>query len=205
MQIEVSKSELAEALSALGKLVCRTAPVELYRSLRIDGKENKIELHLYRAREEIQPRSRGYLPPWAHSAVRFGRSEIGVVEVNDELPEMRLKSLRCKYGSRRNHVGGNGCGRLCRHHRRSENRSGNRPYGLPRTGNGSRKSARHLGRCRQWSHRRKHGRTSFRREYCPRISLRIMWAHMESVIYGNSLPRLQLRRCNSVGRWFYLS
>ena len=58
MQIEVSKNELSVALSALGKLVCRTAPVELFRSLRIEGKENKIELHLYRAREEIQPRSR---------------------------------------------------------------------------------------------------------------------------------------------------
>jgi len=43
MQIEVSKSELAEALRALGKLVCRTSPVEGYRSLRIEGKENKIE------------------------------------------------------------------------------------------------------------------------------------------------------------------
>ena len=42
MQIEVSKSELAGALSALGKLVCRTSPVEVYRSLRIEGKENKI-------------------------------------------------------------------------------------------------------------------------------------------------------------------
>ena len=44
MRIEVSKNELAGALSALGKLVCRTAPVELFRSLRIEGKENKIEL-----------------------------------------------------------------------------------------------------------------------------------------------------------------
>ena len=42
MQIEVSKSELAGALSALGKLVCRTSPVEVYRSLRIEGKGNKI-------------------------------------------------------------------------------------------------------------------------------------------------------------------
>ena len=44
MRIEVSKNELSGALSALGKLVCRTAPVELFRSLRIEGKENKIEL-----------------------------------------------------------------------------------------------------------------------------------------------------------------
>ena len=42
MQIEVLKSELSGALNALGKLVCRTAAVELYRSLRIEGKENKI-------------------------------------------------------------------------------------------------------------------------------------------------------------------
>ena len=42
MQIEVSKSELAGAMSALGKMVCRTSPVELYRSLRIEGKNNKI-------------------------------------------------------------------------------------------------------------------------------------------------------------------
>ena len=42
MQIEVSKNELAGALSALGKLVCRTSPVEVYRSLRIEGKNNQI-------------------------------------------------------------------------------------------------------------------------------------------------------------------
>ena len=42
MKIEVLKSELAGAFSALGKLVCRTAAVEVYRSLRIEGKENKI-------------------------------------------------------------------------------------------------------------------------------------------------------------------
>ncbi len=42
MKIEVLKSELAGALGALGKLVCRTSPVEVYRSLRIESKENKI-------------------------------------------------------------------------------------------------------------------------------------------------------------------
>ena len=42
MNVEISKSELAGALSALGKLVCRTSPVEAYRSLRIEGKENEI-------------------------------------------------------------------------------------------------------------------------------------------------------------------
>jgi len=53
MQIEVSKSELAGALSALGKLVCRTAPVELYRSLRIEGKEDKISFQTIGVDEAI--------------------------------------------------------------------------------------------------------------------------------------------------------
>ena len=42
MQIEVSKNELSGALSALGKLVCRTAPVELFRSLLIEGKGDTV-------------------------------------------------------------------------------------------------------------------------------------------------------------------
>ena len=42
MKIELLKSELAGAFSALGKLVCRTAAVEIYRSLRIECKENRI-------------------------------------------------------------------------------------------------------------------------------------------------------------------
>jgi len=41
MNVEISKSELAGALGALGKLVCRTSPVEVYRSLRIEGKTIK--------------------------------------------------------------------------------------------------------------------------------------------------------------------
>ena len=42
MQIEVSKNELAGALSALGKLVVRTAPVELFRSLLIEGRGDTV-------------------------------------------------------------------------------------------------------------------------------------------------------------------
>ena len=53
MQIEVLKNELAGALSALGKLVCRTAPVELYRSLRIEGKEDKISFQTIGVDEAI--------------------------------------------------------------------------------------------------------------------------------------------------------
>ncbi|MBQ7696929.1 MAG: hypothetical protein IJT50_17635, partial [Lentisphaeria bacterium] len=40
--MEISRNLLAGALGALGKLVCRTSPVEAYRSVLIEGKENKI-------------------------------------------------------------------------------------------------------------------------------------------------------------------
>ena len=35
--MEISKNLLAGALSALGKLVCRTSPLEAYRSLQIES------------------------------------------------------------------------------------------------------------------------------------------------------------------------
>ena len=41
-QIEVLKSKLVGALGALGKVICRTSPVEAYRSLRITGESGKI-------------------------------------------------------------------------------------------------------------------------------------------------------------------
>ena len=42
MNVEISRNQLAGALSALGKSVSRTSPVEAHRSLRIEGKDGKI-------------------------------------------------------------------------------------------------------------------------------------------------------------------
>ena len=53
MNVEISKTELAGALSALGKLVCRTAPREAYRSMRIEGKENQISFQTIGAEQSI--------------------------------------------------------------------------------------------------------------------------------------------------------
>ena len=53
MRIEVSKNELAGALSALGKLVSRTSPVEAFRSVEIVGKENQITLRTANTDETI--------------------------------------------------------------------------------------------------------------------------------------------------------
>ena len=44
MQIEVKKTLLVGALTALGKVVCRTSPIEAFRSLRITGESSKIAL-----------------------------------------------------------------------------------------------------------------------------------------------------------------
>ncbi|MBQ7206743.1 MAG: hypothetical protein IJS01_02990 [Lentisphaeria bacterium] len=53
MNVEISRNELAGALSALGKLVCRTSPVEVYRSLRIEGKNNQISFQTAGVNEAI--------------------------------------------------------------------------------------------------------------------------------------------------------
>ena len=42
MRIEVKKNLVVGALNALGKVVCRTSPVEAYRSLKIEGKNDRI-------------------------------------------------------------------------------------------------------------------------------------------------------------------
>ena len=54
MQIEVHKNELAGALNALGKLVCRTSPIEAYRSVQIIGKENKLHFRTAGTDETIE-------------------------------------------------------------------------------------------------------------------------------------------------------
>ena len=71
MQIEIVKNELAGALSALGKLVCRTSPVEVYRSLRIEGKENKISFQTVGLDEAIT-----YTLPVEGNKLRPSRSRL---------------------------------------------------------------------------------------------------------------------------------
>ena len=53
MKLEMNKNELAGALSALGKLICRTSPVEAFRSVQIEGKENKVTLRTANTDESI--------------------------------------------------------------------------------------------------------------------------------------------------------
>lgn len=51
--IEVNKSTLASALPALGKLICRTLPMTLFKSIKIEASDGKLRLATSGASEEI--------------------------------------------------------------------------------------------------------------------------------------------------------
>ena len=51
--IEVSKNTLAGALPALGKLICRTSPMTLFKSIKIESADGKLRLTTCGASEEI--------------------------------------------------------------------------------------------------------------------------------------------------------
>ena len=42
--IEVNKNTLASALPALGKLICRTSPMTLFKSIKIESADGKLRL-----------------------------------------------------------------------------------------------------------------------------------------------------------------
>lgn len=51
--IEVSKNTLAGALPALGKLICRTPPMTLFKSIKVESADGKLRLSTCGASEEI--------------------------------------------------------------------------------------------------------------------------------------------------------
>ena len=53
MNVEISRNELAGALNALGKLVSRTNPAEVYRSLRIEGKNGIVSFQTVGSDEAV--------------------------------------------------------------------------------------------------------------------------------------------------------
>ena len=42
--IEVNKNTLASVLPALGKLICRTSPMTLFKSIKIESADGKLRL-----------------------------------------------------------------------------------------------------------------------------------------------------------------
>ena len=53
MKVTINKNEIASALIALGKNICRTSPVTLHKSLLISTLEGKIKLSTCKGDEEV--------------------------------------------------------------------------------------------------------------------------------------------------------
>jgi len=51
--IEVNKNTWAGAFGALGKLICRTSPLALYKSIKVDATEGKLRLSTCGVNEEV--------------------------------------------------------------------------------------------------------------------------------------------------------
>ena len=54
MEIHLNKSELAGALPALGKLVCRTSPIPVYHAVQIESINNTLFFRTHNTDEEIE-------------------------------------------------------------------------------------------------------------------------------------------------------
>lgn len=54
MQLKLNKTELAGALAALGKLVCRSSPIPMYRTVQIEAVNNTLFFRTHNADEEIE-------------------------------------------------------------------------------------------------------------------------------------------------------
>ena len=51
--IEVNKNTLAGALPALGKLICRTSPMTLFKSIKVESADGKLRLSICGLNEEV--------------------------------------------------------------------------------------------------------------------------------------------------------
>ena len=51
--IEVNKNTLAGAFSALGKMICRTSPLALCKSIKVESADGKLRLSTYGLNEEV--------------------------------------------------------------------------------------------------------------------------------------------------------
>ena len=54
MEIILNKNELAGALSALGKLVCRKSPLPVFHAVQIESTNNTISFRTHNSDEEIE-------------------------------------------------------------------------------------------------------------------------------------------------------
>ncbi len=99
MRVEVNKNELAGALIALGKLVCRTAPMQVFKCLRIEVKLNQIRFSTCSLTEQI-----AYKLPIPEGTEGF-YGIVGFDEFRDAVRSCRNKVLVLESGKRMLTVG----------------------------------------------------------------------------------------------------
>ena len=102
MKLEVNKNELAGALIALGKLVCRTAAEAEFKALRIEAGENQVRFSTCSQAEQItfkaECRSEGAFHGIVgfdefRDAVRSGRNKVLEIENGDSVLRIGDRTL----------------------------------------------------------------------------------------------------------------
>ena len=102
MKLEVNKNELAGALIALGKLVCRTAAEAEFKTLRIEAGENQVRFSTCSQAEQItfktECRSEGAFHGIVgfdefRDAVRSGRNKVLEIEDSDSVLRVGDRTL----------------------------------------------------------------------------------------------------------------
>ncbi len=93
MKIEMNKNELAGALVALGKLVCRTSPIPVFKCLRIEVKLNQLRFSTCSLTEQIT-----YKLPIPEGTEDFCGT-VGFDEFRDAVRSCRNKMLTLESGN----------------------------------------------------------------------------------------------------------
>ena len=102
MKLEMNKNELAGALIALGKLVCRTATEPVFKALRIEAGENQVRFSTCSQSEQItfktECRSEGAFHGIVgfdefRDAVRSGRNKVLEIENGDSVLRIGDRTL----------------------------------------------------------------------------------------------------------------
>ena len=102
MKLEVNRNELAGALIALGKLVCRTAAEAEFKALRIEAEENQVRFSTCSQSEQItfktECRSEGAFHCLVgfdefRDAVRSGRNKVLEIENGDSVLRVGERTL----------------------------------------------------------------------------------------------------------------
>ena len=84
--IEVNKNTLAGAFGALGKLICRTSPLALCKSIKVEATEGKLRLSICGLWIAVNCRDRGFNLLFFSDVVLGARFfPVGIMEIGCRL------------------------------------------------------------------------------------------------------------------------